>query len=510
MLKKILIANRGEIALRVIRTCRELGIETVAVYSEADRDSLAVRFATEAIAIGGPSPAESYLDFEKVLQAARDSGADGIHPGYGFLAENAEFVRACEKEGIAFIGPPVRAMQVMGDKLESRRAMQEAGVPIVPGTAQPLADVEEALATAREIGFPVMLKASAGGGGKGIRAVHEESELASAFLTASGEAESAFGDGRMYVEKLIERPRHIEVQILADHAGATYAIGTRECSIQRRHQKVIEEAPAVGLAEGVEEAMLQAAVDAAKAVDYFSAGTVEFLYSNGEFYFLEMNTRLQVEHPVTEEVFGIDLVEWMIRVASGESLPDLSQLQARGHAIEVRVNAEDPANNFMPSLGRIHGLRIPSGPGIRVDAATFHGMEVTPYYDAMIAKLIASGKDRDHARRRAIRMLQEFYLGGVATNTGLAMRVLQCAEFADAAIDTGFLERFLEEGRAAASSSIAPGLESEDAQVLAAIIGALARHHEGATVRQSAQTNDSGMSPWMLVHRQNTLRGGAR
>ncbi|MAW61208.1 MAG: hypothetical protein CMJ94_10285 [Planctomycetes bacterium] len=502
-LRKVLIANRGEIALRILRTCREMGVDTVAVYSEADREALHVRFANEAYLLGGPAPADSYLRLDRIMEIARKTGADGIHPGFGFLAENPALVAACEEAGVAFIGPPVRAMEIMGDKLASRRAMIEAGVPVVPGTTDPAADVDEALAAAEDIGYPVMLKASAGGGGKGIRVVREPSEMESAFSTASGEAASAFGDGRMYVEKMVVEPRHIEVQVVGDRHGNCYAIGTRECSIQRRHQKLIEEAPAVNLADGVSERIQEAAVAAAKAVDYFSAGTVEFLYSRGEFYFLEMNTRLQVEHPVTEEVYGVDLVELMIRVAGGEELEDLSALEPRGHAIEVRINAEDAANNFMPSLGTVSGLRMPFGPGARVDGAVYHGMEITPYYDAMIAKLIASGADREQARRRMMRMLQELHIGGVTTSAGLAMQILQTEEFCAARADTNFVERYLEEGRA-------PQREfADDLEEVAAIVAALHRIHQGAAPLRRESAAGGGLSPWVAVGRQRRLAGRA-
>jgi acetyl-CoA carboxylase biotin carboxylase subunit len=501
-LRKVLIANRGEIALRILRSCRDLDIDTVAVYSEADRDALHVRFANEARLIGGPAPAESYLRLDRLMEVARETGADGIHPGYGFLAENSALVAACEDAGIAFIGPPLRAMEVMGDKLASRRAMVETGVPVVPGTTEPVADAESACKIADGIGYPVMLKASAGGGGKGIRAVHQASEMETAFSTASGEAQSAFGDGRMYVEKMVLEPRHIEVQVVGDQHGNIYALGTRECSIQRRHQKLIEEAPAVNLAEGVTERIQEAAVAAARAVGYFSAGTVEFLYSQGEFYFLEMNTRLQVEHPVTEEVFGVDIVELMLRVAGGETLPDLSQLEPRGHAIEVRINAEDPANNFMPSLGTIHGLRMPFGPGARVDGSLYHGMEVTPYYDAMIAKLIASGADRDQARRRMMRMLQEMHIGGVTTSAGFSMQILQTDEFREARADTNFVERYLEEGRDTRRAF------DDDLEEMAAVIAALHRLHQGAApLRREAM--GGGLSPWVAFGRGRGLAGRA-
>jgi acetyl-CoA carboxylase biotin carboxylase subunit len=494
VIRKLLIANRGEIALRISRSCRDLGISTVAVYSEADREALHVRFANEARLLGGAAPQDSYLRIDRVIEVAKETGADAIHPGFGFLAENPDMVRACEAAGIAFVGPPTRAMELMGDKLASRKAMIDAGVPVVPGSTEPVADVAAACKIADEIGYPVMLKASAGGGGKGIRAVHCAEEMQQAFSSAHGEAKSSFGDGRMLVEKMVVQPRHIEVQILGDQQGNIYSLGTRECSIQRRHQKLIEEAPAVNLAEGVTERIQEAAVAAARVVGYYSAGTVEFLYADGEFYFLEMNTRLQVEHPVTEEVFGVDLVELMIRVASGEPLPDLSRFRPRGHAIEVRINAEDPANNFMPSIGTIHGVRMPSGPGVRVDAAVYHCMEITPYYDAMIGKLIASGADREQARRRMMRMLRELHIGGVTTSAGLSMQILQTDEFCEARADTNFVERYLAQARLIHRDV------DDDLEETAAVIAALHRLHQGAAPLQR-EPQGGGLSPWVAAGR---------
>jgi acetyl-CoA carboxylase, biotin carboxylase subunit len=504
-IRKILIANRGEIAVRILRTCREMNIETVAVYSEADRKSLHVRFASEAYLLGASAPAESYLRADRLIEIALQSGADAIHPGFGFLSENADFVQAVEQAGLIFIGPPTGAMNVMGDKLASRRAMIAAAVPVVPGTTEPAIDVAAACAAGSEIGYPVMLKASAGGGGKGIRIVDRVEDMEDAFLTASGEAQNAFGDGRMYVEKYIQAPRHIEVQILADRCGNTLAIGDRECSIQRRHQKLIEESPAYGIPQGIRDRMAEAAVNAARAVGYFSAGTVEFLYTaDQQFYFLEMNTRLQVEHPVTEEVFGVDLVAQMIKIAAGEELQLGQRLQARGHSIEVRINAEDPEQNFMPSLGRVQNVRLPSGPGVRVDAAVYSGMEITPYYDAMIGKLISRGANREQARRRMLRMLQEFHLGGIATTAGFAMQLLQSEEFCAGRYDTGFLERFQQ--RETGSARAIP----DDLEQVAAVLAVLHRLHLGAAPLRREQ-NQKGLSPWVQSHRSAQLgRGGRR
>jgi acetyl-CoA carboxylase biotin carboxylase subunit len=494
-IRKILIANRGEIAVRILRTCREMNIETVAVYSEADCKSLHVRFASEAYLLGGSAPADSYLRGDRLIEIAVQSGADAIHPGFGFLSENADFVRAVEQAGLIFIGPPTEAMNIMGDKLASRKAMIAAGVPVVPGTTEPAPDFTAALAAGEEIGYPVMLKASAGGGGKGIRVVSCAAEMEDAFLTASGEAENAFGDGRMYVEKFIDAPRHIEVQILADRQGKTIAIGDRECSLQRRHQKLIEEAPAFGIPQETRDRMAEAAINAARAVDYFSAGTVEFLYTaDGQFYFLEMNTRLQVEHPVTEEVFGVDLVAQMIKIAAGEDLQLKPGLLPRGHSIEVRINAEDPGQNFMPSLGKVQNVRIPSGPGVRVDFAVYSGMEITPYYDAMIGKLISRGSDREQARRRMLRMLQEFHIGGIATTAGFAMQLLQSAEFCAGQYDTGFLERF--QLRQNGSVRQIP----DDLEQIAAVLAVLHRIHLDAAPLRRDQ-NSTGLSPWVQSHR---------
>jgi acetyl-CoA carboxylase, biotin carboxylase subunit len=492
---KVLIANRGEIALRILRTCEEMGLQTVSVYSDADRNSLPVRLAHEAYHLGGPTPAESYLRGDRIIEIALQCGADAIHPGFGFLSENAAFVRDVTAAGLVFIGPPPHAMELMGDKLASRAAMIAAGVPVVPGTTEPAADEAAALLAAEEIGYPVMLKASAGGGGKGIRIVHDCDSMASAFRTASGEALNAFGDGRMYLEKYLIRPRHIEVQIVGDSHGNVIAMGDRECSIQRRHQKMIEEAPANGLSDETRKNMATAAVRAAKAVDYCSAGTVEFLYSNGEFFFLEMNTRLQVEHAVTEQIFGVDLVEQMIRVGRGEELHGLSDLVPRGHSIEVRLNAEDPEKNFIPSLGIIENLREPGGRGVRIDSAAYRGMEVTPYYDSMIGKLVSHSQTRDGAIRCMMRMLHELHIGGIRTNATLAWNVLQSPEFAAGEYDTGFLERYLEEGR---------GGKTELEEV-AAILAVLMRISKTPTPDSNGRK--SGLSPWVMAQRARMGRG---
>ena len=416
-INKILIANRGEIAVRVIRACRELGIETVAVYSEADRTALHVRYADEAVLIGPPAPRESYLKIETILDVARRTGADAIHPGYGFLSEREEFAQACQDEGIVFIGPPASAIATMGDKQAARATVMKAGVPVVPGSEPGMRD-DDILAIATQIGFPVMVKAAAGGGGKGMRAVYKAEDLPNALAAARREAESAFGDGSVYVEKMIEGARHIEFQILADTHGNTIHLGERECSIQRRHQKLVEESPSPFMDDDLRQRMGDMAVRAAEAVGYVNAGTIECLVDKDKnFYFMEMNTRLQVEHPVTELVTGVDLVKEQIRIARGRRMgPAESFLHPKGWAIECRINAEDPYNNFMPSVGPITTLLTPSGPGVRVDSGVYRGFEISPYYDSMIAKLITWGDDRAEAMLRMRRALGEFIIMGVRHN----------------------------------------------------------------------------------------------
>ncbi|MBV8771133.1 MAG: acetyl-CoA carboxylase biotin carboxylase subunit, partial [Deltaproteobacteria bacterium] len=402
MFKRILIANRGEIAVRVIRACRELGIESVAIFSEADRASLHVREADFAVNVGPPPAAESYLNTAHIIEAASRTGAEAIHPGYGFFSENPSFARAVEAAGITFIGPPPSAIEQMGDKVEARRLMTRAGVPVVPGSPETLQGEEEVRAVAKRIGYPIMLKAAAGGGGKGMRLVENDLDLASLVRTVSNEAKSSFGDGRFYVEKFISRPRHIEVQVFADQRGNTVHLFERECSLQRRHQKVVEESPSPFVTPAMRSAMGEVAVKAARAVNYVGAGTIEFLAdADHNFYFLEMNTRIQVEHPVTELVTGIDLVKLQIRVAAGEPLPFAQdELRQRGWALECRVYAEDPAAGFAPAPGKIQTMRLPDGPGIRIDAGVYEGAEVPIFYDPMICKLIAWGHDRDEAIAR--------------------------------------------------------------------------------------------------------------
>jgi acetyl-CoA carboxylase biotin carboxylase subunit len=439
--KKILIANRGEIALRVMRACREMGIATVAVYSDVDRNALHVRYADEAYLLGPGPPRESYLNIPKVMKAARQAKADAIHPGYGFLAENAQLAEACEKARKVFIGPPPDVMRLLGDKVAARKCMREAGVPIGPGTDGEV-QAEEAARVAAEIGYPVLIKAAAGGGGKGIRMVSDASGLEAAIRVAASEAASAFGHGGVYVEKYLSPVRHVEVQIMADNQGNVVAVGERECSIQRRHQKLVEESPSVAVDAGLRERMWAAAVAAAKASGYRNAGTVEFLLAeDGRFYFLEVNTRLQVEHPVTELVTGLDLVADQIRVAAGEPLPyGQEDIQPKGHAIECRISAEDPYNDFMPSLGRVDWVEEPSGPGVRVDSSLFSGADIPYHYDPMLAKVICWGPSRDVAIQRMIRALHEYVVIGIQTNIPFHLQLLSDRRFVAGDFHTGFLE----------------------------------------------------------------------
>jgi acetyl-CoA carboxylase biotin carboxylase subunit len=442
MFKKVLIANRGEIALRVIRACRELGIQTVAVYSEADRESLHVRFADDDVCIG-PAPArESYLRIPRLIAAAEITGADAIHPGYGFLAENAEFAETCAASNIAFIGPTPEQIRIMGDKAAARKAMADVGVPIIPGTPGPIEDPEEAVGLAREIGFPVIIKAAAGGGGKGMRVAKDDDDFARSFQLARSEALSAFGNGDVYVEKYLARPRHIEFQIMGDKHGNTIHLGERDCSVQRRHQKLIEEAPSPVMTPELRERMGEAAVRGASAIRYVGAGTIEMLYNeDGSFYFMEMNTRIQVEHPVTEMLTGIDLVKEQIRVAAGEKLSVKELPPLRGHVIECRVNAEDPARNFQPSPGRIEVFHPPGGPGVRLDTHVYAGYTVPPFYDSLIAKLIVQGRDRQEAIRRMHMALESFIIEGVTTTIPFLGRVMMHKRFQAGDVDTKFLER---------------------------------------------------------------------
>jgi acetyl-CoA carboxylase biotin carboxylase subunit len=497
-MKRVLIANRGEIALRIIRACHEESLEAVAVYSAADRTALHVRAADHAVAIGPAAPSQSYLSIERLLAAANDSDADAIHPGYGFLAERAAFAEAVERAGLTFIGPPAAAIRAMGDKTEARARMNAAGVPIVPGASAPSEDLAGALAAAESIGYPVMVKAAAGGGGKGMRVVSKPADLDTALRTARSEALKAFGDGNVYLEKFIERPRHIEVQVLADHQRTVH-LGERECSIQRRHQKLVEEAPSAAVTPELRERMGAAAVAAARAVSYRSAGTCEFLATtDGSFYFLEMNTRIQVEHPVTELVYGVDLVREQLRIAGGEPMRvPQGTLQPRGWALECRITSEDPGNGFLPSGGRIAYLRAPSGPGIRWDSGVDTGDEVTLHYDSMLAKLIVWAPTRAEALARMSEGLNELVITGVATNQGFHRRLMSDPAFQRAEIDIQFLDR--------RPDLTAPQPKLQGIRELA-VAAALAE----AEARQSRQPvlslNGSGISEWARQARSEALR----
>jgi acetyl-CoA carboxylase biotin carboxylase subunit len=447
--RKVLIANRGEIALRVIRACRELGVQTVAVYSEADRESLHVRFADDDVCIGPPSGRESYLNIPRLIAAAEITGADAIHPGYGFLAENAEFAETCAASNIAFIGPTAAQIRVMGDKAAARKAMRDVGVPIVPGTPGPVDDADEALTFAEEIGFPVIIKAAAGGGGKGMRVANDADDFARSFQLARSEALSAFGNGDVYVEKYLARPRHVEFQILGDSHGNVIHLGERDCSVQRRHQKLVEEAPCPVMTPELRATMGEAAVRGAKAIDYVGAGTIEMLLNEDRsFYFMEMNTRIQVEHPVTEMLTGVDLVKEQIRVAAGLEMRVKELPPLRGHVIECRVNAEDPARNFQPSPGHISTYHPPGGPGVRIDSHVYAGYTVPPYYDSLIAKLIVQGSDREEALVRMRLALESFVVEGVQTTMPFLARVMQHEQFRAGDVDTKWLEREFDRLRA--------------------------------------------------------------
>jgi len=504
MIQKILIANRGEIAVRVIRACREMGIACVAIYSDVDRASLHVRMADEAYRVGPAPSRESYLAIPNVLAAAKQSGSDAIHPGYGFLAENAAFARACADAGIAFIGPSADAMGKLGSKTAARHVAREVGVPTVPGTLDPIENVEDARRIARETGFPVALKAVAGGGGKGMRRVEREADLASAWRDASSEALNAFGDARLYIEKFLTRPRHIEIQVLGDAHGAMIYLGERECSVQRRYQKVIEEAPSPVMTRELRQKMGEAAVKLARAGGYTNAGTCEFLVDEAcNFYFLEMNTRLQVEHPVTEMVTGLDLVKLQIRVAAGEALPlAQSDVELSGHSIECRIYAEDPDNQFFPSPGKILDCTTPSGPGIRWDGGVYPGWTVPGEYDPLLAKLIASGSDRKEAIARISRALDETKFVGVRTNIDFLRRIFAEKDFVHGDIHTKWLDEYLERKRGEVSGS-GNSLEED-----AATIGAALWHSETNGAVKKASANANGAAPesqWKAEGRREQL-----
>lgn len=504
-IKKILIANRGEIALRVIRACKELGISSVAVYSDADRASLHVLHADEAYRLG-PTPAtESYLRGDLILEIARRCGADAIHPGYGFLSENADFAAACEAAHIRFIGPAASAMRMLGSKISARQTADSASLPRVPGSVRALESPAEAKQVAAQIGYPIMLKAAAGGGGKGMRAVRSEEELPDALESARSEAERAFGSGDVYIEKLIQNPRHIEIQILADHHGHCVYLGERECSVQRRHQKVIEEAPSAIVDEDLRSRMGETAVRLAQAANYTNAGTVEFLVdADRNFYFLEMNTRLQVEHPVTELVTGLDLVHLQIQIAEGEPLPFTQQnIHLRGHAIECRIYAEDPENNFFPSPGKITRLLHASGPGIREDCGIYEGWTVPIDYDPILSKLIAYAPTRAMSIERMLRALGEYHVGGIATNVNLFRRILHDEGFRTANIDTGYLERLLD-GTPSQVEGESLRLDSETEKAAAIAAGFFERMDVPAPI--GCDTISTPSSAWKAAARREALR----
>jgi len=509
MFKKVLIANRGEIAVRVIRACREMGIQSVCVYSDVDRSALHVRKADEAYHIGPAPAAESYLNVEKLLAVAKKSGAEAVHPGYGFLSENADFAQACADAGLVFIGPSSQSMRLMGSKTRAREAMEKAGVPFVPGSAKGLPAFGDALRVAREVGYPVMIKAAAGGGGKGMRRVFSEPELRSAYDAAKSEALRSFKDDEVYIEKLIENPRHIEIQIIGDQHGNLIYLGERECSVQRRHQKVVEEAPSSIVDPDMRRRMGETAVKVGKAAGYFNAGTVEFLVDDKKnFYFLEMNTRLQVEHPVTEFVTGLDLVHLQMQIASRERLPlKQEDITIRGHAIECRVYAEDPDNNFMPSPGKITRLLQPAGPGIRRDSGMYEGFVVPVDYDPLLAKVIAYAPTREECIGRLQRALQEYFVGGIKTNLGLFRRILEEPDFVAGRIDTGFLDRML------GGDKKPPALRTErDGNPdIAAIAAALFAFTDPATANGTGANGTAAKqeydAAWKRAARQEALRG---
>jgi acetyl-CoA carboxylase biotin carboxylase subunit len=507
MFKKILIANRGEIAVRVIRACHEMGIAAVAVYSEVDRAALHVRKADEAYPIGPAAASESYLNIQKILDVAKRSAADAIHPGYGFLSENANFARACGEAGVKFIGPTAAAMDAMGSKTRARQAMERVGVPFVPGTSRGLESFEQAQQVAEQIGYPVMLKAAAGGGGKGMRLVHELADLKSALESARSEAERAFGDGEVYIEKAIINPRHIEMQVLADEHGNTVYLSERECSLQRRHQKVVEEAPSPIVDPDMRRRMGEVAVRVAQAAGYTNAGTVEFLVDQQKnFYFLEMNTRLQVEHPVTELITGLDLVHLQIHIANGEPLPfGQSDVNVRGHAIECRIYAEDPDNNYFPSPGKITLLLLPSGPGIRRDSGMYEGWTVPMDYDPLLAKLIGYGTDRDQAIGRLTRALDEYFVGGIKTNISLFRRILKHPDFRAGKMDTGFLDRMLKQQE---PDSQVDAQASEVAVIAAGVFATLGSAAAGAgecVTTDGSPNKVEAASNWKRVARREAL-----
>jgi acetyl-CoA carboxylase biotin carboxylase subunit len=501
MLGSVLIANRGEIALRVVRACRELGIRSIAVYSDADARAPHVREADQAIPLGEGPSRDTYLRIDKLLAAARESGAEAVHPGYGFLSERSEFARAVRDAGLVWVGPPAEAIEAMGSKTAARRLVQSAGVPVVPGTTTPLADAAEAARLAEEFGYPVLLKAAAGGGGKGMRVVHGPADIASALDAARREAANAFGDDAVYLEKYVAGPRHVEIQVLGDMHGTMISLGERECSVQRRHQKMIEEAPSVAVTPELRRVMGETAVRAARAAGYVNAGTCEFLLDqSGAFYFLEMNTRIQVEHPVTELVTGVDLVQWQLRIASGERLT-VEPRQPQGWAIECRITSEDASNGFLPSTGRITYLRAPSGPGVRWDAGIETGSDVGLFYDPMLAKLIVYAPTREAAVERMRRALGELVIDGLETSRDFHLRVFADDEFRRGAIDIHWLERRL-------PSLIGAPAPAETVELAAVAAALLAHEDKGRPIAngQAAPPADAPVSAWTRLARQEGLR----
>ena len=489
-MKKILVANRGEIALRVMKTCKDMGIATVAVFSEADRNAPFVRYADEAICIGPAASSESYLRGDKLIEVAHSLEVDGIHPGYGFLSENAEFTRKVTEAGITFIGPSPEAMEVMGSKLAAKATVKQYNIPMVPGTDEAVTDVAEAQKIAVEIGFPILIKASAGGGGKGMRIVEKEEEFVEQLNLAVSEATSAFGDGSVFIERYVASPRHIEIQILGDTHGNYVHVFERECSVQRRHQKVIEEAPSAILTEEKRAEMGQCAIDVAKSCNYYGAGTVEFLYDeNDNFYFLEMNTRLQVEHPVSEQVSGLDLVREQIKIARGEKLSfTQDDLKINGHALEVRVYAEDPTNNFLPDIGHLHTYKAPEGPGVRVDDGFEEGMDIPIYYDPMISKLITYGKDRDEAIDRMIRAIDDYQISGIETTLPFCKFAVDHEAFRSGKFDTHFVKKYF------TPDSIRSTKESEE-EIAAILASKLVKEHKPVVEIDDHSTKQSS---WKL------------
>ncbi len=490
MLSKVLVANRGEIALRIVRALHDLGITSVAIYSEVDRLSRHVRYADEAHLVGPAEASESYLNGDRILEIATACGADAIHPGYGFLAENADFAEACDTAGLTFIGPSPESIRRLGDKTEARALAAEIGIPVVPGTGN-LDSPEDAGALAQEVGYPLVVKATAGGGGRGIRFVDREADLARAVTLARSEARAAFNDDRVYLEAQLQNVRHIEVQIIADGFGNVVPLGERECSIQRRHQKIIEECPSVAVDTELRRALTRAATRLARSANYQNVGTVEFLLTeDGSYYFLEMNTRLQVEHPVTEITTGVDLVKDQILVAGGAELPyDEGDLLTRGWAIECRIVAEDPFNGFLPSVGRVVFSREPAGPGVRVESALHDGVEVTPYYDSLLAKVTAWGRDREGARSRMLRALDEFRVVGVATNIPYLLQILRLPAFIEGRLDTSFLDHYHVEGQEAVEAQ-------REAAAIAALLTSLGDGREAAAPQEAAQAPVRGGSRW--------------